>query len=190
MLKAELQKFKEINALVLFGSFAREDYSVRHSDIDLMVFIDTEKKDTMLEEKVRKSIIKHSLGKLINIHAVFQYKKVDEEDRSLMLTVAREGRVMFAKKTIVLSYNILGLKPFVLLRFNTAGVKPVAKNRLQRFLYGYKIKGKQYKGIIDGENVLSAGQGAIILPEEMVDKITLFARHAGIDVVQKGKFYR
>ena len=48
-LKKELIKIEEISAVVLFGSYARGDYSLRHSDIDIMIFIDKDKKDLKLE---------------------------------------------------------------------------------------------------------------------------------------------
>lgn len=190
LLKKELSKVKEINATVLFGSFARGDYSVRHSDLDVMIFIDENEMDKNLEEKIRQKIINLSLGKELVVHTIFQYKKLDEEDKSLMLTIANEGQVLFAKKTIIISNNILGLKSYFLIKFDTAKVEPVIKNKLQRFLYGYIIKGKRYEGIVDGEKVLNAGKGAIIVPEDMLKKVLFFVQNLGIKAVQKAKFYK
>ncbi len=186
----ELHKINEINAVVLFGSFARGDFSYRHSDIDIMVFIDKTEKDAALEEKILKRIIDLNLGKELNIHTLFQYTKLEEEDKSLMLTIADEGRVVFAKRSIFISDNILGLKSCFLVKFDTANSKPVIKNKLQRFLHGYLTKGKRYKGIVDDENVLNAGKGAIIAPQEMLKKILLFAQSIGVKAYQKAKFYR
>jgi len=190
LLQKELPKFKEVNALVLFGSFARGDYSIRHSDIDLMIFLDKTKVDKSLEEKIRKGVINLTLGKELNVHLVFQYKKIEEEDNSLMLTISKEGKVIFARKTIIISGNILGLKPYYLLKFDTTNVKPVIKNKLQRFLYGYKIKGKKYRGIVDEEIVLNAGKGAIIVPNNLLKKVLLYSQKIDIKVVQKAKFYK
>ncbi len=64
------------------------------------------------------------------------------------------------------------------------------KNKLQRFLYGHIIKGKRYRGIVDDEKVLSAGKGAIIVPQEMLKKVLLFAQKIGIEAFQKAKFYK
>ena len=189
-LEKELSKIKEINSVVLFGSFARGDYSVRHSDLDIMVFLEVEEKDQKLEEKILKKVVNLNLGKELNVHTIFQYKKVEEEDKSLMLTIAKEGKVLFSKKTIMISGEVLGLKNYYLIKFETAKVKPVIKNKLQRFLHGYIIKGKRYQGIVDGEKVLSAGKGAIIVPEELLKKILLFAQNIGVKAVQKGKFYK
>lgn len=189
LLKKELSKIKEINAVVLFGSFARGDYSIS-SDIDIMVFIDKIEKNQKLEEKIRKKNINLSLGKELSVHTLFQYKKLDEEDKTLMLTIANEGQVLFAKKTLIISDNILGLKSYFLIKFDTSNIKPVIKNKLQRFLYGYIIKGKRYKGIVDGEKVLNAGKGAIIVPGEMLKKVLLFAQGIGVKAAQKAKFYK
>ncbi|MFH1683099.1 MAG: nucleotidyltransferase domain-containing protein [Candidatus Woesearchaeota archaeon] len=190
ILKKELPKFKEINATVLFGSFARGDYSLRHSDIDIMIFLNKLEEDRTLEEKIRKKIISLNLGQELNVHILFQYLRIGEEDKSLMLTVADEGKVIFAKETLVISNELLGLKSYFLIRFDTAQAEPVVKNKLQRFLHGYTIKGKKYIGIIDEERVLSAGKGAIIVPQELLKKVLFFAQQIGIKAVQKAKFYR
>ena len=155
-----------------------------------MVFLEVEEKDQKLEEKILKKVVNLNLGKELNVHTIFQYKKVEEEDKSLMLTIAKEGKVLFSKKTIMISGEVLGLKNYYLIKFETAKVKPVIKNKLQRFLHGYIIKGKRYQGIVDGEKVLSAGKGAIIVPEELLKKILLFAQNIGVKAVQKGKFYK
>ena len=189
-LKKELSKIEEINAAVLFGSFARGDYSIRHSDIDVMVFIDKTEKDRKLEEKILKKVIDINLGKELNIHTLFQYRKVEDEDKSLMLTIANEGKVLFAKKSIVMSSDILGLKNYFLIKFDTSDIKPVVKNKLQRFLHGYTIKGKKYKGIVDGETVINAGKGAIVIPEDILKKVLFFCQDIGIKAAQKAKFYR
>ncbi|MBI4981042.1 nucleotidyltransferase domain-containing protein [Candidatus Woesearchaeota archaeon] len=189
-LKNELSKIKAVNALVLFGSFARGDYSFRHSDMDVMIFLDKIEKDGKLEEELRKKVIQLNLGKKISVHTVFQYRKIEEEDKSLMLTIGREGRIIFARKSLVISNNLMGLKEYHLIRFDAANINPVNKNKLQRFLYGYKIKGNRYSGIIDDEKVISAGKGAILIPHELVQKVLLFSQQIGIKAVQKGKFYR
>lgn len=189
-LPEHLAVIEQINAIVLFGSFARGDYSIKHSDIDIMIFLDAIERDTVLEEVIRKKIIALNLEKGLALHTLFQYRKLELEDRSLMLTIAREGKVLFARKTMVISDIVLGLKEHWLLRFDTTKCKPAVKNKLQRFLYGYSVHRKHYHGIVDEHSVLSAGKGAIVLPQEMVNKVLLFARTIGVKTVQKGKFYR
>ena len=188
--KKELAAVPEINAVVLFGSLARGDYSLRHSDIDLMIFIDQEKKNPRLEERIRKKIILASMGKELSSQAVFQYKTVEEEDKSLLVTIAREGKVLFARRTIIISQNQAGLTSYTLIRFETAGCAPVVKNKLQRFLHGYTVKGKHYKGIIDEQRVFSAGKSAIMVPEELHTKVLHLAQDIGVKVISKGRFYK
>lgn len=189
-LKNELSKIKEISAVILFGSFARGDYSFRHSDLDVMIFLDKEEKDSSLEQQIQQKIITLSIGKGISPHAVFQYKKVEEEDKSLLVTIGREGKVVFARSTIVISHNLIGLVPYVLIRFDTTGCPPIRKNKLQRFLYGYTVNGKKYKGLVDEEKVLSAGKSAILVPEELQKKVLVFAQGINIKAIPKGRFYR
>ena len=189
-LKKKFGSVKEISAVVLFGSFARGDYSKRHSDIDVMIFLDKEKKNQSLEERVRKKIVELSLGMELPVHILFQYKSLEEEDKSLMKTIAKEGKVIFSRKMLVISDDVLGLKEFFLIKFDSAGVNPVIKNKLQRFLYGYIMKGKKYHGIVDDEKVISAGKGAVMVHQDLVKKVLLFVNGIGIKAAQKGKFYR
>lgn len=190
LLKKELPKIKEINAVVLFGSFARGDYSLRHSDIDLMIFVDKVEKDAVLEEQTQKKIISLSVNRQLSPHVIFQYKKIEEEDKSLLVTVAREGKVLFARKTIVFTYDQVGLASYSLIHFDTTGCKAVSKNKLQRFLYGYVVKGKHYLGLIDEQKILSAGKGAIMVPEEKYQKVLHFAHEIGVKTIIKGRFYK
>lgn len=189
-IKTELKKIKSIDAVVLFGSFARGDYSDRHSDIDIMVFLDEDEKNPKLEEKILKKVIQLSVGKLTSVHTVFQYKKIKEEDASLLLTISDEGKTVFSRKSIIINKDILGLKSHHVIRFDSAGVNQIRKNKLQRFLYGYSVNGKKYKGLVDGEKVTSAGKGAIIVPKEILNKVLLFADSIGIKAKQLGRFYK
>lgn len=188
--KKELYNIKEIDAVVLFGSFARGDYSERHSDIDMMIFLDSKEKNTKLEEKIRKKIINIGLGKLVTVHTIFQYRRIEEEDKSLLLTIADEGKTIFSKKSIIINEDIVGLKSNYLIKFDTTAADQIKKNKLQRFLYGYKVEDKKYEGIVDGEKVISAGKGAIIVPQEMVSKIVLFAESIGVKAVKAGRLYK
>ncbi len=187
---AHVSTISEIDAAVLFGSYSRGDYSHRHSDIDLMFFLGTLEKSSVLEEKIQKLILSLALKHHVNAHVLFQYRKIEEEDRSLMLTIAREGKVLFSRKTIVISSTILGLQEHYVIRFDTTGVSPVAKNKLQRFLYGYSMKRRRYAGLVDGEKVLGAGKGAIIVPHDLKEKILLFAHKIGVKAVLGGKVWR
>ncbi len=189
-IKIELSKIEEINGVVLFGSFARGDYSFRHSDIDIMIFLDETKKNQKLEENILKIVTKLQLGKDLSFHTLFQYRKIEEEDQSLMLTISNEGKVLFAKNTLVISNNLLGLKNYYLIKFDTAKVSALAKNKLQRFLHGYSINKKKYLGIIDEDKVLSAGRGAIIVSEEDLKPVLIFAQKIGVKAIQKAKVYR
>ncbi len=190
LIRKGLEPIPEINAVVLFGSYARGDYSLRHSDVDLMVFLDKEQKDLMLEEKIRRKVIEAGFGKELSPHVVFQYKTVEEDDKSLLVTIAREGKVLFARRTIIISQNQAGLTAYILVRFDTTGCAPVVKNRLQRFLYGYLVKGKRYRGIVDEQKVLSAGKSAIMVPEELYKKVLHLAQRIGVKAISKWRFYK
>lgn len=189
-IKKRLYEIKDVQAAVLFGSFARGDFSRRHSDIDIMVFIDKNEKAKKIEEKILRSVNEICLNKSVAAHIIFQYKKVEEEDKSLLLTMAEQGKPLFAKELIVIGKDIVGLKTYNLVKFDTAGLDGITKNKLQRFLHGYTMNKKRYKGLIDEDAVLSAGKAAIIARKDLCDSILLFANKIGVKAQLKGKLFR
>ncbi|MBI5389230.1 nucleotidyltransferase domain-containing protein [Candidatus Woesearchaeota archaeon] len=189
-LRAQLKSIDAISAVVIFGSYARGDFSEKHSDIDLLVFLDKQDPDASLEESIKRAVLEKSTVYGLPIHLLFQYRRITEEDRGLVQTIADEGKPLFAKETLIIGKNILGLKSHNVVRFDYSSANQVAKNKLQRLLYGYRTKGKQYKGLVDEENVITAGRGAIIIPEELREKVLHLAQTMGIKAKVAGKYYR
>jgi len=194
----KLKKINSITAIILFGSLARGDYSVKHSDIDLLVFLDKDKKDENLEKRLNQIAVVIGTKYKATIHLTFQYNKITEEDNSLIKRLMGEGRVLFNKGNIIISKEILGLKAYELIVFDTSGLKQLTKTKFSRLLHGTKLWYfkdkkkiiKQYKGLIDNENYINAGKGALLILHSEADKFAELCGELGLRIKSKGIFYR
>ncbi len=193
-----LKKQKQVIAIVLFGSFARGDYSILHSDIDLFVFIGRNEREEKIEENLNLLAAKIGGKHKVTLHLTFQYNQVTEEDSSLIKRLAKEGKVLYNKNILIISKEILGLKPFELIKFDTSGVKQINKTKFSRLLHGskswYYKDGKkvvkQYESLIDNNEVFDAGKGALLIIASKADKLAALAEELGIKVKSQGSFYR
>ncbi len=193
-----LQKHKKILVVILFGSVARGDFSPRHSDIDLFVFIDEKEPNQKLEQELNALAIGTGNKYKITIHLTFQYLQSTGEDQSLLKKIIQEGRVLFSRDILVISKDILGLKPYELIIFNTEKATQLQRTKFSRFLHGaslwYKKRGQKivrnYPGIIDRQTLFKAGRGALLIAADKVAKIQELAEEMGITVKSEGTFYR
>lgn len=193
-----LKKHKKITVVILFGSVARGDFSPRHSDIDLFLLIDEKEPSLKLEQELNALAIAIGNKYKITIHLTFQYLNITGEDKSLIKKIAREGRVIFNKNMLIISKDILGLRPYELIFFNTKKATPLQRTKFSRFLHGaslwYKKGGqkmvRKYPGAIDNQTIFEAGKGALLIEADKVEKIQELAEEIGIAIKSAGIFYR
>lgn len=193
-----LKKEKKVSAIILFGSMARGDFSPLHSDIDLFVVIDSTKEVPLLEKDLSLKAIESGNKYKTTLHLTFQYLKAKREDQSLLRKLAGEGKVLYSKDLLIVSKELLGLKPFELIIFDTKEASQLQRTKFSRFLHGATLwykKGeekviKEYKGIADNKSVFEAGKGALLISVDKVEKFQELAEEMGIKVKSKGLFYR
>jgi predicted nucleotidyltransferase len=182
MLKA-FPLMKEILAVYLYGSVARGDYSPRHSDLDLLVIMDK----TSVPEKTRyalnKALIPIGLRNGVKVHAEYQGTKIRAEDQTIMKKMIEEGKVIYSAGSFSFSYGQLGLGQYIIYHFSAK--EPSGKAMLSKALHGhsswYYNKGKkvvkEYKGILDGNNMVSLGKGVIMVSKKVQKDVeTVFDR--------------
>lgn len=192
-----LKKEKTISAVILFGSMARGDFSPLHSDIDLFVVVDSEKGVPALEKELSMKAINTGNKYKTTIHLTFQYLNASKEDQSLLRKLSGEGKVLYSKDLLIISKELLGLKPFELIIFDTQDATQLQRTKFSRFLHGatlwYKKEGKKvikkYRGIADNHSVFEAGKGALLISVDKVEKFQELAEEMGIKVKSKGLFY-
>ncbi|MEK6867917.1 MAG: nucleotidyltransferase domain-containing protein, partial [Nanoarchaeota archaeon] len=119
-LSALQEKFsfhKEIKVVYLYGSVARGDYSLRHSDLDLLVVLSCNS-NKKIEEKIENTLVPLGLKESVKIQIEFVGKNITEEDHSLLRKVIEEGKVLYARGTIVFDHLQLGLHQFIVYSYS------------------------------------------------------------------------
>lgn len=181
LLQEKFSAHKEIEVVYLYGSVARGDYSLRHSDLDLLIVLscDSNKK---IEEKIRNLFIPLGLQNGVKIQIEFVGKKITEEDHSLLRKVIEEGKVLYAKGTVVFDHLQLGLRQFIVYSYSLK--KSAQKSYFSKVLHGrkswYYDNGKkkivkEYPGIIDNKDIFELGRGALLVAKErQQDMIRVF----------------
>ena len=184
-----LKKHEETYMIILFGSFARKDYSLRHSDLDIYVILNKKKQDKKFEQKLEKDVLNSTLETKAPVQLTFQYLSINEEDRSLLVKMCEEGIVLFSRGIVFTGYGTLGLKKIYLVSYDLTQASQVNKNRFNRFVNGYTKNKKRYEGIIDNKNVIKAGNGALLADDIDLKKIELLAEKINVKISTKQVLY-
>ncbi|RMF57668.1 MAG: nucleotidyltransferase domain-containing protein [Calditrichaeota bacterium] len=82
--------------IVLFGSFAREEYSPE-SDLDLLIVKETDKRPLWRRVEVRK-LIKTSLPVDIIVYTPQEFLALQQAQSQFLQSVLREGQILYERK--------------------------------------------------------------------------------------------
>lgn len=186
MLQEKFPKIKEIEIVYLFGSVARGDYSLRHSDLDLLIVLSTCTNDRV-EEKIKNILVPLGLAHGVKVQIEFVGKTITLEDQSLLRKVIEEGKVLYAKGTLVFDHLQLGLQQFIIYSYSLR--KSTQKSYFSKVLHGrkswYYNKGKkvvkQYPGIIDNSSIIDLGRGALLVAKEKQKDILRVFEQFGVE---------
>ena len=163
------KELKCVNSVMLFGSTAREN-ATQESDIDLFFDVELPKST----EKTFRARLNKIAGEfyLSNIDLEYKMNGISNE---ISITVGRlrewdqlnrsissEGMVLYGKYTAKPSKT----KAYTILSWEKPGK---AKGALLNKIYGYKIRGKRYPGILEKFGGTKLGHGTIMVPAEYKD---------------------
>ncbi len=162
-IKKRLLKVKEIAAVILYGSVARGDYSIRHSDIDILIILEYAKAESGINKIIEDINIKHR----VKIHPEYQTKEIKQEDQTLLCKMFEEGKILFSKGFWFIDKKQLGLGAIRLYRFDTSPIDKISRVMFSRALHGRK----GYKGLIDGVSILDSGKGGLLVKKNMFKEI-------------------
>lgn len=171
---SKVRDLSGLQAVVLFGSFARGDVD-RRSDIDLLLVLDRE-----VPASVR-SRIAAIIGELKPHREISPtLTNLKDVDASFLRNVFREGKVLYGK--LLLSPEHLALEPRVLIAYDLTGVRAADKVQISRLVHGFRsrkiVEGKariyEYPG-------LKGRQGAILISRSV---IMLRTEDAGVLVAE------
>jgi len=155
----KLSPIKDLKAIILYGSFAREDYGPR-SDIDLMLI--TSKKEAI--EEIQNTIISLELSR--NIQPVIRTEKeLTETDSGLLQNLFLEGKVLFLREPLDIDVaSLLHLRPCLLYTFDLGNLDQNIKAKFNRKFYSRKRENYNYPGILKNLGGEKLGSGCVMIP--------------------------
>ncbi len=168
----EMSEMSDVVAVFLYGSAARGDYSPRHSDIDIMVFLKTQSVPKRIEEAIKSRMLDISAAHKVRIHPEFQGTAVQERDKTLIQKILEEGRLIFSNGVMVISGKRIGLEPFYLYAFSTKerSKRPLLSKALHGgrswYYKGGKKISKDYHGMIDNVTIIETGKGSLLVKKD------------------------
>ncbi len=164
--KTELKKFKEIKRVVLYGSVARGDYSLRHSDLDLFIFLYKKKTIEKTKKKIIEVLNKIGLKNGVKIQPEFQGEEIEEKSHTLLVKLIEEGKIMIDNEKKEKPF--FGLKPYYIYEYNSSKspqqslFSKVLNGKKSTYLKNGKKVTKYYKGLVDGKKIIKIGNALIV----------------------------
>ncbi len=138
----EIKKIKEVQTIILFGSYARRDYSLKHSDIDLLIFVD-KKLENITKRIEFESNLYSKTNKIneLNVHLSFVYNNFSQELSLLMYNAFTEGKILFERKKSYFNKSFLDLDVIYFIKIELKKLKSNEMFNLKRtFLESKKFK--------------------------------------------------
>jgi predicted nucleotidyltransferase len=154
-----LSTIKDVKAIILHGSFAREDYGPK-SDIDLLLI--TNRKGAV--EDIENAIVSLDVGRSIQ-PIVRTEKEIAETASGLLQNLFLEGKILFLREPIDIHVAaLLSLKPFVIYTFDLAHLDQKTKARFNRAFYPRARDNYEYPGLLSTLQGEKLASGCITVP--------------------------
>lgn len=168
-----LSGIEDVKAVVLYGSFARGEYTSR-SDIDLLI-LTTEKKTS---EVARDRVIQLERETGRNIQPTIRtFEELQKTDTGLLQNIFQEGKVLYLKEAAdIPSAILLQQKPFLVYTFQLNILTQKDKARFNRQLYEQTRKGYKYKGLLQEIDGRKLSAGCVLVPHAEKQRIEKFFR--------------
>lgn len=176
-----LKEIKEVEAIVLFGSYAAGT-ETKASDIDLLIMVDMEKPQDLLSSVIEKLSKIDKEGKisprLTNLH---------DYDKDFFLNVFRHGKILYGK--VVLGNDKTMLKPYRLIYYNISNLEPSKRVLISKRIHGSETlvgnKKYSYKGIKDLYGFEVVGKSLVLVPEKSFESFKVFLDSNKVKYMEK-----
>ena len=157
----KLSEIDDVRAVILYGSFARNEATSR-SDIDLLI-LTTEKKTV---KAVEDAIIdlESEIGRNIQ-PTIRTFKELEQTDTGLLQNIFQEGIILCLKEPAdIPSSMLLSQKPKLIYSFQINNLNQNEKVKFNNEFYG-RIKGKyNYKGLLKEIGGQKLSPGCVLIP--------------------------
>ena len=167
----ELSKIEDVKAVILYGSFARGEFTSR-SDIDLLILTTDDKTQKEVEDKVIE--LESEIGR--NIQPIIRtIAELQKTDTGLLQNIFQEGKILYLKEpSDIPSAILLQQKPYLIYSFQISSLPQKDKVRFNRHLYEQTRKGYKYKGLLQEISGQKLSAGCVMIPYEQKYKIEKF----------------
>lgn len=160
------ERASHIRTIIFFGSGARGEAG-KESDIDL--FVEAEGETDKLEKEIDEiaerfydSVKYTEYWKLLGVRQLLSIKIGNyQEWKNLYPALLADGKVLYGK---YFSTNYEGRGRMLFFWENILSQKK--RTNVYRSLFGYKDKGKTYRGLVEKYNAQRLSKGSILVPVE------------------------
>ncbi len=163
---------KEILVVFLYGSVARGDFSLRHSDLDLFIVLKSKLVTEKVKERLDRLILPIGYKEGVKIHPEYQGIEIQHEDRTLVQKMIQEGKIIYSTGVFTFDHQQVGLQQYIIYDFflknalNPTMFSKVLHGRKSWYWKGKEKVVKEYPGIIDGKEIIELGKGVIMVLKE------------------------
>ena len=184
ILKKIVKKLSEIDdvlAVILYGSFARKEASLR-SDIDLLILTNEKKTARAIEDTIIN--LESEIGRNIQ-PTIRMFKELEHTDTGLLQNVFQEGIILYLKEPADISSSmLLSQKPKLIYSFQINNLNQNEKVKFNNEFYG-RTKGKySYKGLIKDIGGQKLSPGCVLISYADKHKVEKFFKKFKINFSQ------
>ena len=167
----ELSGIEDIRAVILYGSFARNEATSR-SDIDLFILTGERKTQKLAEDKIIG--LEQQLGRNIQ-PTIRKLKELKKTDSGLLQNIFQEGKILYLKEPADISSSmLLTQKPQLIYSFQISNLNQNEKAKFNNEFYS-RTKGKySYKGLLKEIGGQKLAPGCVFVPHTERQKIEKF----------------
>lgn len=157
----KLSEIEEVVAVLLYGSFAREDFGPR-SDVDIFVIVESASAIERVENRILEIKTERTIQPVIR--TLVELKGTDS---GLLKNIFQQGKLIFLRKNLDLPVSaMLDLKPYKLVSFSLSNLDQKTKIKFDYALYGTRKKNYKYMGLLNLNKGKKISRGCILVPEE------------------------
>jgi len=167
----ELAQIADVKVIILYGSFARGEYTSR-SDIDLLII--TAKRETQRDVQNKVIDIESKIERNIQ-PTVRTISELQKTDSGLLQNIFKEGKILYLKEpTEIPSALLLQQKPYLIYSFKISNLSQKDKAKFNRTFYEQGNKKYKYKGLLNELGGKKISPGCVIVPISHKEKIEKF----------------
>jgi len=177
----ELSEISDIMGIILYGGFARGEYTSR-SDIDLLILTMKQKTQKEVQNKIIELESKIDRNIQPTIRTVSELQKTDT---GLLQNIFKEGKILYLREPAEIpSSLLLRQKPYLIYTFRINNLNQNDKAKFNRSLYEQKRKGYKYKGLLNELGGKKLSSGCVIIPNSQREKLEKFFKKFNITFEQ------